>query len=207
MALPRRKRFASFPCCFTSYYKNDVVNKLWWLNWVECSLYRWWIIYRVIWNKWVRVNYSKITKNKIAEARRASAISSLLNLWVLIYSKLHENKNGYLLIIYKWQFLSLFQCFMWQMEATLLDENLKGEFNSWFKRKNSFTLSKSCIGNWAISSYSERKNLITKQRKNSLRFWCGFLAKCFSSGWETVCKKNTIGPGTSYFDQNAEKQS
>ena len=35
----------------------------------------------------------------------------------------------------------------------------------------------------------ELKNLTKKQRKNFLWFWCSFLAKCFSSGWETVCKK------------------
>ena len=41
------------------------------------------------WNKWAQVNFSKT--NKIARARRASAICGLWkNLQVLIYSKLHE---------------------------------------------------------------------------------------------------------------------
>ena len=26
-------------------------------------------------------------------------------------------------------------------------------------------------------------------KEKSLRLWCGFLTKCFSTGWETVCKK------------------
>ena len=56
-----------------------------------------------------------------------------------------EKSFDYLLIIYKWQFLSCFSIFSWQMKSqatsTLLDENLTCEF----KRKNSFTLSKSCM--------------------------------------------------------------
>ena len=50
-----------------------------------------------------------------------------------------EKSFDYLLITYKWQFLSRFGilCDKW---ATFLDEDLACEF----KRKNSFTLSKSC---------------------------------------------------------------
>ena len=92
-----------------------------------------------------------------------------------------------LLIIYKWQFLSRF--------SILLD---KWRQLYWMKiwqvnsSKNSFTLSKSCsfFLQWkAVFLTVELKNLTKKQRKNFLWFWCSFLAKCFSSGWETVCKK------------------
>ena len=56
-----------------------------------------------------------------------------------------EKSFDYLLIIYKWQFLSRFSILRdkWRQQATstLLDENLTCEF----KRENSFTLSKSCM--------------------------------------------------------------
>ena len=51
------------------------------------------------------------------------------------------------------------------------------------------------------------KNLTTKQRKNSPRFGCGFLAKCFSSGSLRNCVREIIEPGTSYFDQNTKKRN
>ena len=56
-----------------------------------------------------------------------------------------EKSTDYLLITYKWQFLSCFSilCGKWRQQAasTLLDENLTCEF----KCQNSFTLSKSCM--------------------------------------------------------------
>ena len=56
-----------------------------------------------------------------------------------------EKSCDYLLIIFKFQFLSRFSILRdnWRQPATssLLDENLTCEF----KRKNSFTLSKSCM--------------------------------------------------------------
>ena len=106
-----------------------------------------------------------------------------------------EKSFEYLLIIYKWQFLSRFSILRdkWRQQAT--STNLTCEF----KRENSFTLSKSCIkteqflftvkSSLYVILTVELENLTTKQRKKSLRLWCGFLAKCFSSGWETVCKK------------------
>ena len=107
-----------------------------------------------------------------------------------------EKPFNYLLIIYKWQFLSRFSILRdkWRQQATstLLDENLTCEF----KRGNSFTLSKSCMKTEQFlftvkSSLYPQLNwrTTTKQRKKSLRLSYGFLAKCFSSGCETVCKK------------------
>ena len=50
------------------------------------------MISSAIWNKKARVNFSK--SNKIAKARRTSAIWGLLkNLRVLIYSKLHKKNH------------------------------------------------------------------------------------------------------------------
>ena len=57
------------------------------------------MISSAIWDKSARVNFSKT--NKIARARRASAICSpLKNLRVRIHPKLHEKSCDYLLIIH-----------------------------------------------------------------------------------------------------------
>ena len=72
--------------------------------------------------------------------------------------------------------------------STLLDENLTCEF----KRKNSFTLSKSCtkteqflITVKSSSLYPqlnvEELDHKAKEELTSLRIRCGFLAKCLSS--------------------------
>ena len=74
-----------------------------------------------------------------------------------------------------------------------LHENLTCEF----KRKNSFTLSKSCMKTEQFlltvksSLYPQLNSMKeldhkTKDKLTSLRIRCGFLAKCLSSGWETV---------------------
>ena len=49
------------------------------------------MISSAIWNNEARINFSKT--NKIAQARRASAIWGLKNLQVLIYSKLHKKNH------------------------------------------------------------------------------------------------------------------
>ena len=107
-----------------------------------------------------------------------------------------EKSFDYLLIIYKWQFLSRFGILRDKRRqpatSTLLDKNLTCEF----KRKNSFTLSKPCMKTEQflltvkISLYSqlniEELDHKAKEKLTSLRIRCGFLLKCLSSGWETV---------------------
>ena len=60
--------------------------------------------------------------------------------------------------------------------TTLLDENLICEF----KRKNSFTLSKSWLK-------TEQFLLTVKQKKTSLQLWFGYLMekKLFNPSWST----------------------
>ena len=65
-----------------------------------------------------------------------------------------------------------------------------------FKRKKLIHSLQVMYEDWEVSFYREKqclltvelKNLTTKQRKTSLRLWCSFPAKYFSSGWQTVCK-------------------
>ena len=107
-----------------------------------------------------------------------------------------EKSFDYLLIIYKWQFLSRFRIlrYKWRQPATstLLDRNLTCEF----KRKNQFTLSKSCMKTeqflWTVKSslYPQLniEELDHKAKLTSLRIRCSFLLKCLSSGWETVSR-------------------
>ena len=108
-----------------------------------------------------------------------------------------EKSFDYLLIIYKWQFLSRFSVLRdkWRQQATstLLNENLTCEF----KRENSFTLSKSCMKTeqflFTVKSglYPQLNWRTWPQSKGKSR--CGydaaFLPNVFSSGCETVCKK------------------
>ena len=99
-------------------------------------------------------------------------------------------------MIYKWQFLSRFSILRdkWRQPATstLLDKNLTCEF----KRKNSFTLSKSCMKTEqflcekrslpTVEYWRTCRNLTTKQRKNSLA--CRLDAAFFSSVFRVVEK-------------------
>ena len=120
-----------------------------------------------------------------------------------------EKSFDYLLIIYKWQFLSRFSILRdkWRQQATstLLDENLTCEF----KRENSFTLSKSCMKTkqflFSVKSslYSQLNWNIWPQSKgkNPCGYDAAFLRNVF---WlvEKLCASETIEPGTSCFDQN-----
>ena len=89
------------------------------------------------------------------------------------------------------------QCFTWQMEATSYVNFIGWKFDMWIQAWKLIHSLQVMYENWAVSFYREKqslptvelKNLTTKQRKKSLRLWCGFPAKCFSSGCETVCKK------------------
>ena len=120
----------------------------------------------------------------------------------------------YLLIIYKWQFLSRFGILRDKRRppatSTLLDKNLTCEF----KRKNSFTLSKSCMKTeqflWTVKSslYPQlnTEELDHKAKLTSLRIRWGFLLKCLSSGWQTVSLvyvEKKLKPK----DQNTKKRS
>ena len=88
------------------------------------------------------------------------------------------------------------QYFTWQMEATSNVNFIGWKFDMWIQAWKLHSL-QVMYENWAVSFYREKqslltvelKNLTTKQKKKSLRLWCGFLTKCFSSGWPTVCKK------------------
>ena len=104
-----------------------------------------------------------------------------------------EKSFDYLLIIYKWQFLSRFSIFRDKWRQSVLDENLTCEF----KRKNSFTLSKSCVKTELYVLLTVKSSLYpqlnneeldhkAKEKLTSLRIRCGFLLKCISSGRQTV---------------------
>ena len=100
-----------------------------------------------------------------------------------------EKSFDYLLIIYKWQFLSRFGILRDKRRppatSTLLDKNLTCEF----KRKNSFTLSKSCMKTekflWTVKSSLypqlniEELDHKAKEKLTSLRIRCGFLSDVF----------------------------
>ena len=104
-----------------------------------------------------------------------------------LFQIVREKSFDYLLIIYKWQFLSRFSILRdkWRQQArsTLLDENLTCEF----KRENSFTLSKSCMKTKQFlftvksSLYLQLnwKNFTTKQRKNHCGYDAAFLRNVF----------------------------
>ena len=89
------------------------------------------------------------------------------------------------------------QCFTWQMEATSSVNFIGWKFDMWIQAWKLIHSLQVMYEDWAVSFYREKqslptvelKNLTTKERKKSLRLWCGFPAKCFSSGCETVCKK------------------
>ena len=89
------------------------------------------------------------------------------------------------------------QCFTWQMEARSSVNFIGWKFDMWIQSWKLIHSLQVMYENWAVSFCREKqsvptvelKNLTTKQRKTSLRLWCGFLAKCFSSGRGTVCKK------------------
>ena len=126
-----------------------------------------------------------------------------------------EKSFDYLLIIYKWQFLSRFSILRdkWRQQATstLLDENLTCEF----KRENSFTLSKSCMK-------TEQLLFTVKSSLNSQLNWrtwpqskgkspCGYDAAFLANVFRVVgklCSRNywtwSSAAGTSCFDQNNE---
>ena len=88
------------------------------------------------------------------------------------------------------------QCFSWQMEATSSANFIGWKFDMWIQAWKLIHSLQIMYENWAVSFCREKqsvltvelKNLTTKQRKTSLWLWCGFLAKCFSSGCGTVCK-------------------
>ena len=136
---------------------------------------------------------------KIAWARRASAICSFWKICECLFIPNCSRKSfDYLLIMYKWQFLSRFSILRdkWRQPATstLLDKNLTCEF----KRKNSFTLSKSRMKSEQFL-LTVKSNLYpqldiedlghkAKEKLTSLRIKCGFLLKCLSSGRETVSR-------------------
>ena len=83
------------------------------------------------------------------------------------------------------------------MEATSYLNFIGWKFDMWIQAWKLIHSLQVMYENWTVSFYREKqslltvesKNLTTKQRKKSVRLWRGFLAKCFSSGWETVCKK------------------
>ena len=89
------------------------------------------------------------------------------------------------------------QYFTWQMEATSYVHFIGWKFDMWIQAWKLIHSLQVMYENWAVSFHLEKqslltvelRNLTTKQRKKSLRLWCGFLVKCFSSGCETVCKK------------------
>ena len=92
------------------------------------------------------------------------------------------------------------QYFTWQIEATSYVHTIGWKFDMWIQAWKLIHSLQVMYENWAVSFYREKqslltvelRNLTTKQRKKSLRLWWaffGFLVKCFSSGWETVCKK------------------
>ena len=88
------------------------------------------------------------------------------------------------------------QCFTWQMEATSYVNFIGWKFDMWIQAWKLIHSLQVMYENYAVSFYREKqslltvelKNLTTKQRKKSLQLWCGFLAKYFSTGWETVYK-------------------
>ena len=83
------------------------------------------------------------------------------------------------------------------MEATSYVSFIGRKFDMWIQAWKLIHSLQVMYENWAVSFHGEKqsiytvvlKNLTTKQRKKSLRLWCGFLVKCFSSGWEVVFKK------------------
>ena len=89
------------------------------------------------------------------------------------------------------------QYFTWQMEATSYVHFIGWKFDMWIQAWKLIHSLQVVFENWAVSFHLEKqsllavelRNLTTKQRKKSLRLWCGFLVKGFSSGCETVCKK------------------
>ena len=83
------------------------------------------------------------------------------------------------------------------MEATSYVYFIGWKFDMWIQAWKLVHSLQVIYENWAASFYREKqalltvelKSLTTKGRKKSLRLWCAFLAKYFSSGCETVRKK------------------
>ena len=89
------------------------------------------------------------------------------------------------------------QYFTWQMEATSYVYFIGWKFDLGIQAWKLIHSLQVMYEDWAVSFYREKQSLLTvelknlapKQSKKSPQLWCGFLAKCFSSGCETVYKK------------------
>ena len=93
------------------------------------------------------------------------------------------------------------------MEATSYVNFIGWKFDMWIQAWKLIHSFQVMYENWAVSFHLEKQSLrswieeLDQEKEKSLRLWRGFLAKCFSSGWETVCEKllNLV--------QNTEKRS
>ena len=141
--------------------------------------------------------------------RRASAICSLWKIYECLFIPNCTRKIIWLLVhniqvIISVTLQYLRDKYRQQATSTLLDENMTCEI----KRKNSFTLSKSCMKTEQLSftvkssvTHSWIEELEHKAKEKFPTVLMRLVADCFSSGWQTVCKILLN------FDRNTEKQS
>ena len=154
---------------------------------------------------------------KIARARRASAICSLWKVCECLFIPNCTRKIIWLLVnnIQVTIFVTL-QYFTWQMEATSCFNFTGWKFDMEFKRKNSFSLSKSCMKTEQFlltvkSSIYPQLNIEeldhkAKEKLISQRIRCGFLAKCLSSG-PCLTPRRNYSTQRSCLNQNTEERS
>jgi len=159
---------------------------------------------------------------KIALARRASAIGSLWKIYKCLFIPNWIRKIIWLLVNNIHATISVtLQYVTWQMKgqatSTLLDENLTCEF----KRKNSFTLSKSCMKTeqflcclWKAvfihiwiqePDQKGKENFPVVLMRPSLKLFFEWLKKTVPCS--SLSSRRNSSTNTSCSNQNAEKQS
>ena len=152
---------------------------------------------------------------KIARPRRASAICSLWKIFECLFILNCTRKFIWLLVNNIQVTISVtLHHLTWHMEATsYLFWHVNSRVNIYFLRAmyENWAVSFNCESSLYPQLNTEELDHKAKEKLTSQRIRCGFLAKCLSSGWETVSRvwgrEETIQLSTSCLNQNTEKRS
>ena len=151
---------------------------------------------------------------KIARARRASAICSLWKIYECLFIPNCTRKIIWLLVNNIQVTISVtLQYFTWQMEATSYVYFIGWKFDMWIQAWKLIHSLQVMYEDWAVSFYRERQSLLTVELKNGPKAKEKVpavmmrLSRQMFFEWLWNCVQETIEPGTSCFDQNIKKRS